>query len=153
MPRKSKRSQVASQRWQRLHDIDHVSTGEADGIPQSSGEVKRSEVSDAVKQGGQSASCQPQVSHADMLKRRRVSESPAAGPSNSEQVNHRGETNDRGIQQVTYADMLKRKLPRVSCTPSPSNSGQINRVTQTDKPFSTQVSYTDTVAEGFPQNL
>ncbi|CAJ1057733.1 hypothetical protein D9C73_028378 [Xyrichtys novacula] len=53
MPRKSKRSQVASQRWQRFHDIDHVSTGQADGIPQSSGEVKRSEVSDAVKQGGE----------------------------------------------------------------------------------------------------
>ncbi|CAJ1057888.1 uncharacterized protein LOC117832690 isoform X1, partial [Xyrichtys novacula] len=152
MPRKSKRSQVASQRWQRFHDIDHVSTGQADGIPQSSGEVKRSEVSDAVKQGGQSASCQPQVSHADMLKRRRLSESPAAGPSNSEQVNHRGETNDPGVQQVTYADMLKRKLPSVSCTPSPSNSGQINRVTQTDKPFSTQVSHTDTVKRGNHSN-
>ncbi|CAJ1059394.1 hypothetical protein D9C73_028378 [Xyrichtys novacula] len=98
MPRKSKKSQVASRRWQRFHDIDRVSTGQADGIPQSSGEVKRSDVSDAVKQGGQSASCQPQVSHADMLKRRRVSESPAAGPSNSEQagnnaVNQSGEQN------------------------------------------------------------
>ncbi|CAJ1085427.1 uncharacterized protein LOC117832690 isoform X1 [Xyrichtys novacula] len=39
MPRKSKRSQVASQRWQRFHDIDRVSTEQADGIPQSSGEV------------------------------------------------------------------------------------------------------------------
>ncbi|CAJ1057758.1 hypothetical protein GBF38_014792 [Xyrichtys novacula] len=35
MPRKSKKSQVASQRWQRLHDIDRV---KADGVPQSSGE-------------------------------------------------------------------------------------------------------------------
>ncbi|CAJ1081270.1 Hypothetical predicted protein [Xyrichtys novacula] len=39
MPRKCKRSQIASQRWQRFHDIDRVSTGQADGVPQSSGEV------------------------------------------------------------------------------------------------------------------
>ncbi|CAJ1057890.1 hypothetical protein D9C73_028378, partial [Xyrichtys novacula] len=145
MTRKSKRSQSASQRWQRLHDIDCVSTGQADGVPQSSGEVKMSEVSDAVKQGGEGASNQPQVSNADMLKRRRVSESPAAGPSNSEQVYHRGESNDPGVQQVTYANMVKRKLPRVSCTAGPSNSRQVNYVAQTDKPCSTQVSYPDTV--------
>ncbi|CAJ1076475.1 uncharacterized protein LOC117832690 isoform X1 [Xyrichtys novacula] len=108
MPRKSKRSQVASQRWQRFHDIDHVSTGQADGIPQSSGEVKRSEVSDAVKQGGQSASCQPQVSYADMLKRRRVSESPAAGPSNSHQVNYIAQTEKPCSTQVSHADTVKK---------------------------------------------
>ncbi|CAJ1061817.1 uncharacterized protein LOC117832690 isoform X1 [Xyrichtys novacula] len=145
MPRKSKKSQAASQRWQRVHDIDFVSTGQADGVPQSNGEVKRSEVSDAVKQGGENASCQPRVSYEDVLKRRRVSESPAAGPSNSEQVKHRGESNDPGVQQVTYADMLKRKLPRVSRTAGPSNSPQVNYIAQTDKPFSTQVSYPDTV--------
>ncbi|CAJ1078497.1 uncharacterized protein LOC117832690 isoform X1, partial [Xyrichtys novacula] len=145
------KSQVASQRWQRFNDIDCVSTGQADGVPQSSGEVKRSEVSDAVKQGGESASCQPQVSYADILKRRRVSESPAAGLSNSEQVNHRGETNDPGIQQVTHANMLKRKLPRVSCTAGPSDS-QVNYAAQTDEPFSTQVSIADTAKKGNHSN-
>ncbi|CAJ1057734.1 uncharacterized protein LOC117832690 isoform X1, partial [Xyrichtys novacula] len=139
MPRKSKKSQAVNQHWQRVRDIDCVSTGQTDGVPQSSGEVKRSEVCDAVKQGGPSASCQPQASYAD------VSESLAAGPSNSEQVNHRCESNDPGAQQVTYADMLKRKVPRVSCTAGPSNSRQINYIAQTDKPFSTQVSYPDTV--------
>ncbi|CAJ1057747.1 uncharacterized protein LOC117832690 isoform X1 [Xyrichtys novacula] len=144
MPRKSQKSQTASQRWQRVHDIDFVSTGQADGVPQSSGEVKRSEVSEAVKQGGENASCQPQISNADVLKRRRVSESPAADPSNTEQVNHRGEINDPGVQQVTYADMVKRKLPRVSRTAGPSNTRQVNYIAQTDEACSTQISYADT---------
>ncbi|CAJ1057731.1 hypothetical protein KUCAC02_037001 [Xyrichtys novacula] len=149
MPRKSKKSQVASQRWQGLHDIDRV---KADGVPQSIGEVKKSEVCDAEKQRGESASCQPQVSYTDMPKRRCVSESPAAGPSNTKQVNRRGETNDPGVQQVTYADMVKRKLASVSRTAGPSNSGQINYVAQTDKPCSTQVSYPDTVKKGNHSN-
>ncbi|CAJ1061333.1 uncharacterized protein LOC117832690 isoform X1 [Xyrichtys novacula] len=108
MPRKSKKSQAASQRWQRFHDIDCVSTGQADGVPQSSGEVKRSEVSDAVKQGGENASCQPQVSYADVLKRRRVSESPAAGPSNSHQVNYIAQTEKPCSTQVSHADTVKK---------------------------------------------
>ncbi|CAJ1080789.1 uncharacterized protein LOC117832690 isoform X1, partial [Xyrichtys novacula] len=130
MPRKSKRSQVASQRWQRFHDIDRVSTGQADGIPQSSGEVKRSEVSDAVKQGGENVSCQPQVSYADVLKRRRVSESPAAGP-NSHQVNYIAQTEKPCSTQVSHADTVKkgnhRNYQSVSASSQARNVNAVNQ--------------------------
>lgn len=69
MPRKGKRSQAQSLRWQRSKENPCETMSEAACVvPQSSAEVKMSAASHAgsVNQGGQSdAACVPQVSYAD----------------------------------------------------------------------------------------
>ncbi|CAJ1057750.1 uncharacterized protein LOC116039861 [Xyrichtys novacula] len=90
MPRKSKRSQVASQRWQRFHDIDFVSTGQADGIPQSSGEVNY--IAQTEKP------CSTQVSRADTVKKGNHSNYQSV--SGSSQVRNENAVNQSGEQNV-----------------------------------------------------
>lgn len=114
MPRKNKKSQAQSLRWQRWNEIHCATTTEqAECVgPQSSGEGKTSTAShgQSVKQGGQhDASCVPQLSYADIVKRGRHSDDPCvAGPSHARQVNHRDQSDEPCVAAPSHADCVNR---------------------------------------------
>ncbi|XP_031729688.1 uncharacterized protein LOC116397914 [Anarrhichthys ocellatus] len=165
MPGKGKRSQAQKLRWQRSNEIHCATTteeAECSG-PQSSGEVKMSAASHAgsVEQGGHpDASCVPQVSYADIVKRGRHSDTTCeAGPSNVNQENSRGQSDGSCVPQVSYADIVMRgQQSDESCEAGPSNVKQVNHRGQSYAPcapqaFAAELSHADFVNLGDEQHV
>nr|XP_040030752.1 uncharacterized protein LOC120818062 isoform X1 [Gasterosteus aculeatus aculeatus] len=129
MPRKSKRSQAQSLRWQRPNENPFATTTEgAECVgPESSEEVKMSAECKRVEQEGQpDASCAPPPSYADAVKRGQHSDDPCvAGPSNVHQVNQRCQPDASCIPRVS--DTIKRgQASKEPCAAGPSNADRVD---------------------------
>ena len=118
MPRKSKRSQAQTRRWQRSNEIPcTTSTEEAERVgPQSS---------EAVQGGQHDASS---VSYANIVQKGLHSDDATcvSGPSHVQQVNHRGHGDVKSVPQVSHADIVKKGRDSDDPCVGPSHADSVN---------------------------